>query len=201
MPMPNSQPALPVEGPYNDVERVFIDEQPSIWPKNQNSNLGTVRRVITQPLQDAIDQALDLWNQLFVSTASGYLGLWEADMGLPKATVGRTTAQRRTLVGFRMKKGPFTRTRRRMIVEDFITDTFGSPVAFDPTGVPLSSDGVPLYGEYGDVSTMYTITEDVENFSYTVNVIPSVDIDQAGLERELAYFTPSGISFTITRNP
>lgn len=88
-----------------------------------------------------------------------------------------------------------------MIVEDFITDTFGSPVAFDPTGVPLSSDGVPLYGEYGDVSTMYTITEDVENFSYTVNVIPSVDIDQAGLERELAYFTPSGISFTITRNP
>jgi hypothetical protein len=201
MPMPNSQPNLPAEGTFNDVERVFIDEQPSIWPENQNSNLGTLRRVITQPLQDAVDTILDVWNQLFVSTADGYLGLWEDQLGLPKASAGRTLAQRRFLVGFRMTIGPFTRTRRKQIVENFIQATFGTAVQLTGAGVPFDGTGIPLYSEYGDVSTLYTITEDVENFHYTVNIVPSVDPDIPGLTRELTHFTPAHISFDITRNP
>lgn len=201
MPMPNAQPVLPAEGVPTNLEEYFTNNQPPrLFPTNQNSNFGTIRKVITDEIQIGADDLSGLFNELFVSTASGYLGLWEDQMGLPKAAAGRTTAQRRVFIGNRLRISPFTRTRRRELVESFITATFGGAMEFTPGGVPLDGAGIPLFSEYASVSTLYTITED-SAFHYIVNIVPTVDPDIVGLTRELTWMTPGGITFSITRNP
>lgn len=198
--MPNPQPDLPVEGVYTDIELLMISEEPGgLFPENQNSNYGTLRKILSEPLQDAIDTLVMLLNELFISTANDFLGKWENELGLPDGSSLSVDA-RRARLSSRMTLGAFTRTRRKNIVESYIQATFGTPAQFSPGGLSLLG-GIELHSESGDVTSMYTITEDVENFSYNVNIVPTVDPDIANLTRDLEWLTPAHISFTITRNP
>jgi hypothetical protein len=200
MPIPN-QPTPPAEGAYNDIERLLISEQPNrLWPENQNSNFGMLRKVIADDLQAVIDMLSALYAEMFPETSVAYLGRWERETGLPRGT-GLGNDFRRLLIHSRRQVGPFTRTRRREIVEAFIRETFGISTEILPAGIPLTAGGVTLYSETVDVSTTYTITENITNFSYNVNIVPTVDPDMDSLVRELDHMTPAHISYTITRNP
>lgn len=196
MPIPN-QPTLPAEGNYTDVERLFIQEQPpNLWPDNQNSNFGALRRVLTNPLQDAVDQIVDMFNEMFIATSNGWLGRWEKEYGLPAAPSSVDLETRRAIAGARAIKGKFTRARRRWIVERFIRATFGSPIELIPPGVPIPPEGLPIYAEYTDISRAYNIVETVTDFYYEVRILAAYTADP-GLERELKHFTPAGIRFDI----
>lgn len=195
---PNPQPVLPAEGPYTDTERLFIsDEPPGLFPENQNSNWGTLRRVLTDEIEIAVGQLNDLYNEIFIETAVGYLPNWEAEMGLPLGT-GYSDSRRRVSILSRRVRAPFTRTRRKNIVELFIQDTFGVPATFTSDGISFV-DGIPLHSEPGGVTSFYNIIENVENFSYEVQISNTVEPDLSGMTRELAWITPAHISFTITR--
>jgi hypothetical protein len=201
MPMPNPQPTLPVETVTTDLEQLFISEQPAgILPENQNSNFGTLRKVLTDEMQIALDQITTLFANLFIATAdTDGLTQWETELGLPNAAGSRPDARRRTDLGSHRSLALFTRTRRRLLVEKFITDTFGAPPEFSPGGISLVG-GIPLASESsGSIDTLYNIIEDIPNFSYEVQISNSVDPDIPGLTRELLWMTPAHISFTITR--
>lgn len=199
---PNSQPALPAEADYTDLEQGFISEQPkNLWPQNQNSNFGAIRKITTDLLQMAVTTLEELALEQHIATASGYLGRWEADLGLSVAPTGRTEAERRAVAKVRLAKGPFTRTRRREIVESYITATFGASLELTPTGLPLTSDGLALYSEPGVVTSLYSIVENVEDFSYVVSIQQDVDPDLISLQRELRSITPAHINFTIVEVP
>lgn len=201
-PMPNTQPLLPAEGVKTDIEQLFIDEQPpNLFPSNQNSNFGFLRYVLSKTFQDAMDQLIALTNEMFIATSTDYLTRWELEMGLPQDLDGMSIALRRIFLLNRRIIAPFTRTRRRQLVELFIEETFGTVVEFTPDGIPLTPGGVSLFDDAGDVSMLYTITENITNFSYEVWVDSGVDIDQVGLQRELEWITPAHISFDITRIP
>lgn len=198
MPFPNDQPTLPVEAALSETERLFISEEPpNLFPGNQNSNWGLIRKIITDQVEIARGYLDDLHNEMFVETSSGLLPDWETQQGLPVST-NLDDAHRRTAIASRVIQTPFTRTRRKNIVERFINDTFGTPASFSSGGISLSG-GIALHSEFGDVSSLYHIVENVENFSYEVQISNSVDPDLVGLERELLWFTPAHISFTITR--
>lgn len=198
---PNTQPALPAEGIKTDLEQVFIDSQPrGLLPENQNSNFGLLRKTLVGELQIAADNLTSLFSEMFIQTASDFLGAWEDELGIPRASTGLSVASRRTRLLNRRRIGAFTRTRRRELVEAFIMATFGDVPEFTSSGIPLTSGGIILHSESGAVTSFYTITED-SAFHYTINIVPTVDPDIAGLTRELNWITPSHYSFTITRNP
>jgi hypothetical protein len=220
MALPNPQPNLPAEGSYSDMERLFIDEQPKgLWPSNQNSNLGALRKVLTDEMQIVIDKIGELYTELFINSAQGYLGRWEKEMGLPDGSA-LADSMRRILIESRRARGLFTRHRRNALVQLFIAQSFGDPTLLLYEGVPLLPGGVTMYAEYvdfevglvldaggvnlgaGGVSMLgnmvFNIIENITGFSYDVRIIPSIAIDAASLARELAYYTPAGISFTVT---
>lgn len=195
------QPTLPAEAEYGDLERLWISEQPkNLWPENQNSNLGAIRKTLLSVLQGGLGTLDELALEAFVtsSAAAGYLGRWEAEMGLPVAPTGKTESQRRSLVLGRIVKGAYTRARRAEIVESHLQTTFGAPIELTPGGVPFSAGGIPIYGEGGAVSTLYRIYEDPRNFSYEVRVKDTVDPDFVSLTRELAAIKPAWITQTIS---
>jgi len=198
---PNAQPNLPAEAEYTDLEQLWISEQPkNLWPVNQNSNLGALRKVLTDRLQAGLTTLGELAQERFVETsaAEGYLGRWEAEVGLPVAPTGRTELARRQLVHGRLRKGPFTRTRRKEIVESYIEVTFGSPTELTPAGVPLTAGGTTLFSEGGPVTSFYSIYENVPNFSYEIRILNTITPDLVSLTRELRYITPAWISFTVS---
>jgi hypothetical protein len=81
-------------------------------------------------------------------------------------------------------------------VENYIGATFGTPVSFSPTGIPMSASGVPLYSGATSVTAAYKIIEDIPNFTYTVRILNTITVS-SGLQRELARITPAGITFSI----
>jgi len=194
------QPEIESEFPLTDAELGFMeDSPPHIYPDNQNSNLGTV---IRKPWSDRIDELViqqdTLYTERFAQTSLLFLDEWERAVGLPINPQLRTVEQRRIDVMIRLQKGPFTRTRRRQIVEQYIAYTqFGAAVILLPPGVELVSGGVPLYAEAGAVNTVYRIYEDVPAFRYAVYIRSDVTPDMTAVNRELKRATPAGISFTI----
>lgn len=195
-PIPN-QPALPAEDSLNEVEKLFIEESPvGLWPENQDSNFGQVRRVITQPLDDVVVLVEELYNERFLDTMSGYIGRWERELSLPRQT-SKTNQQRTSIISSHLKKGAFTRARRDALIEEFIQATFGTSVALTPEGVSLPAGGVPLFADTAPVSTLYRVYENIADSSYVVWIVNTVTPDLTGLQRELAHFTPAGINFTI----
>lgn len=194
-----TQPVLPPEGEYTDLERLFISEQPKLlWPTNQNSNLGVLRKALTDLPQEAVDQISELFLELFVVTASGYLSRWEEQVGLPKNPPSLTTLQRRNLILSRLIKTPFTRTRRREIVESYLRPTLGAAPQFTPEGLALTPDGIPLFSDVlTDVTDLYFIVEDIEGFAYYVYISDAATVNEVALNRDLFFFTPAGIYFQI----
>ena len=197
---PNPQPILPAEGTYSDLEHLFIEEQPkNLWPTNQNSNLGAIRKVLSDLLQGGLTTLDELAQERFVtsSKATGYLGRWESEVGLPVAPGSVSEASRRALVLGRLQKGAYTRQRRNEIVEAHITATFGQPLELTPAGVPIPVEGIPLFSEAGIVTELYRIYEDTKNFSFEIRLDQDVDPNFLSLDREIRFATPAWLSFSI----
>jgi len=197
-PTPN-QPTLPPEVPFTQAELVFMDESPpGLFPENQNSNFGyIIRKIFSDVAQDIANWQDTLYNEHFVDTASLFLDQWEIEVGLPPNPAGSSTALRRQSVLARLQRGPFTRSRRDAAIASAIETTFGNPIQLIPEGVPVTSAGIPIYGEASNVATLFEVYENQPNFSYEVWIASTSTPDIATLNRQLKRITPAGISFTI----
>jgi hypothetical protein len=194
------QPALPAEIAPSEQELNYIDESPpALFPENQNSNFGFIHRKVFSDQMAKVAMLMDtLYAEKFVDSSSAYLDEHEIEVGLPPNPTGISVIQRRTNIKARLRKGRFTRTRRREIVEEFILATFGQSIQLLPEGVALVSAGVPLFSDPAPVTTLYNIVENITNFSYDVRIKNTVTVDTPALTREFKRLTPSGISFTIS---
>ncbi len=194
------QPSLPAEIQWTEAEFIFEEESPpGLFPENQDSNFGfIIRKVFSDLAQNISDWQNTLYNEKFVETSSMFLDQWEIEVGLPPNPTDQTISDRRVNVLARLQHGPFTRTRRDNIVKRYVETTFGNPIQLVPVGVEIVSGGIPIYGEAGDVSTLYLIVEDIPNFHYTVWIASTNTPDLVALTAELKRITPAGISFSIT---
>jgi hypothetical protein len=195
-----NQPVLPAEDVFTEAEFIFMEESPpGLFPENQNSNFGfIIRKIFSDLAQNVSDWQNTLYNEKFVETSTQFLDQWEIEVGLPPNPTDQSISQRRINVLARLWHGPFTRTRRDDIVRHYVETTFGSPIQLVPAGVEMVSGGVPIYGEVGDVSTLYLIQENIPAFSYLVWIANTNTPDLVALTAELKRITPAGISFTIT---
>jgi hypothetical protein len=183
-----------------DLEQVFIEESPArLWPSNPDSVFGMLRKTLVDPLQQGADTFAQLFVELFFNTTTVYFPRWEDQVGIPASRAMQSIENRRVWLENRGLRAPFTRTRRRKLIEQAIRETFGPAVMLTPAGVPLLEAGVPLYsGEYS-LEGLYRIDEQVEEFHYKVYIKYDIDVDADALPRELAWMTPAGISFEIIR--
>lgn len=195
------QPSLPPEIVPSEAELNFADLSPAgLFPQNQDSNFGFfIRKIWCDRIQEIADQQTTMYNERFPDTSLQFLDDQERQYGLPVAPSTLTLAQRRQQVLNRIRVGPFTRTRRREIVESFIASTFGIPVQFGPGGVALSSAGLPLYGESSEVSTLYKIRE---NLPIGKNLIldPSVEAgitEWGGTSVTMGWYPPTNPMFGV----
>ena len=192
------QPQLPVEGKFTDAEVDFIESSPpGLFAENQNSNIGLFRKLFTDDIQELADQLDTMYQERFVDQSKIFLDEWERQEGLPQNPAGIDIATRQAMVLNRVRSGPFTRTARRSIVENYLGATFGTPVTLSPTGIALSAAGVPLYSDVSSLALAYEIVEDIPNFLYHVYIDSSLT-PAVGMTRELTRITPAGISFDIT---
>jgi hypothetical protein len=192
------QPTLLPEGTYTDAELAFIElSPPGLWPENQDSNFGQTRKVLMDIVQSCIDEIDHLGEEMFVSTASEYLSLWEDIVRVPIAPVGKTDAQRRAIIKPRLQYGPFTRSRVRSIVEGFIMPTFGDALSFTPSGLSLSAGGLSMLSGVSSLVGAYRVYEDVRAYAYAVWIKSSITPDIPSLLKELQRVTPAGIAVTI----
>lgn len=158
------QPTLPAEVSFTDPERDFIDDSPEqLFPENQNSNLGLLRKTWTDFIAEIITDQNTIYNERFVDTSQQFLDQWELEVGLPANPTSASIPQRREVIGLRIVRGPFTRTRRRTTVERYIAATFGPPIELTAAGVVLSAGGVPLYAEQAPIGSAYVIWENQPN--------------------------------------
>ena len=198
-PTPN-QPTLPAEGAFSQAELIFLDESPpGLFPENQNSNFGyIIRKIFSDVAQDIANWQDILYNEHFVSTSTRFLDQWEIEVGLPPNPPDISIELQRAAVLSRLQRGPFTRPRRDAIIAQYVETTFGNPIQLVPQGVAISSSGIPIYGESGDVSSLFDVIENIPGFSYTVWIASTNTPNLTSLTRELKRITPAGISFTIT---
>lgn len=197
-------PTIPAEGTYSDVERSFIENSPEgMWPENQDSNFGQIRKVLCDELQKTVDKLTVLADELFVQTATAVetLMLWEQQLGVPVEPTDKSETDRRAILAPRLVYGPFTRSRRNAAVESFIAATFGESTTLTTVGVPLTAEGVTLYSGAFSLTGTYNVVEDVEDFSYDVRILDTITVDEDGLRRELDRITPAGFTYTITYTP
>jgi hypothetical protein len=194
-----SELTISPEGVYTDIEHDFIEnEPPGLLPGGQDSTWGQIRSVYAAYLQVLADMMTKWYGNLDPSTVSSDdIPEWEYMLNLPQSNTTLSDTARRNNVVARFEVGPFTRTRRRQIVEAFITQTFGQAIVFTPDGIPFVSAGIPFYADIGSLTGTYNIVENIPAFSYQVRILNTVTVDQAGLTRELARITPAGIIFTI----
>jgi hypothetical protein len=192
--------AIPAEGTYSDIERDWIDnEPPGLFPGDQNGYYGQVRKVFADYLQVLADMLTTWYSNLDPATVNlDDMPEWENELGIPLNAANRSLPQRQAFAMSRLQRGSFTRTRRRLLVEAFITATFGVPISFTAGGVPFDGTGIPFFAEDIGLAGTYNIVENIPAFSYDVRILNTFDIDQAGLQRELERITPAGITFTIT---
>lgn len=191
------QPFLPAEIPLTKAERSYANDQPVIFPENQDSNWGLKRKIFSDQIQALIDQQTRIWIERFVSRAEVFLDEWEYMAGIPENPPNLTTDGRRQRILARIRTGPFTDSRRRVIIEPYITATFGTSVELSPSGVSLVG-GIPLMADAsGDPRQYYRIYEDVRNFKYYVFVRSDVTPDTASLVRDLDRITPAGIDMVF----
>src|SRR5262245_63133599 len=99
------QPTLPAEVPFTDAELAFLDESPpGLFPDNQNSNLGLMRKILSDYIQELINQQQTIYNERFVTSSAQYLDEWERTIGRPTFGANRTLAQRRQDVLSRLSR-------------------------------------------------------------------------------------------------
>lgn len=192
------QPTLPVEGTYTDAERAFIElSPPGLWPENQNSNFGQIRKVLTDIIQDCINEIDHLGEEMFVSTSVEYLNLWENIARVPIAPAGMADAERRARIMPRLQYGPFTRARVRSIIEGYLSPTFGEALSLTPPGLSLLPGGLSLLSGVSSFTGLYRVYEDVRNYAYAVWIKNTTTPNIAALLKELERINPAGISVSI----
>src|SRR4029077_15557236 len=130
-----------------------------------------------------------LYSEKFVETSTMFLDQWEIEVGLPPNPSTISISQQRSAVLARLYHGPFTRPRRDQLIASYVATTFGNPIQLVPQGVELVSAGVPIYGEAGDVTSLYMVGEDQPNFHYTVWIANTNTPDINSLTRELKRIT------------
>jgi hypothetical protein len=188
---------LPAEVEFTDLEREFMEnEPPGLFPQNQDSYWGQLRKVTSDALQEVADLLAAYYlNQSVDTVNADDMTEWETQFGIAAGT--RTLEQRRSFVKSRLTAGPFTRARRKAIIESFVVATFGVPITFVPGGIPFDAGGIPFFGEASTLAGTYRVYEDIQGFTYAVWIKNTTVPDIAGLTRELARITPSGIVFAI----
>jgi Concanavalin A-like lectin/glucanases superfamily len=193
------QPTLPVEIAPTDAELEFMELSPfGLFPENQDSNFGLfIRKLWCDRITEIASQQTTMFNEKFPDTSMQFLDEHERQYGLPIAPSTLTLQQRRGLVLSRIRVGPFTRTRLRDTVENFITATFGGAIQLTPAGVPMDAAGVPLYADLTALTSSYHIYEYPQNSSYIIQILSSITPDIVGLTRELTRITPAHLTFTI----
>jgi len=190
---------IPAEGTYGDIEHDLIEnEPPGLFPSDQRSAWGQMRKVFANYLQVLADQLTAWYVNLDPSTVDiNDIPEWEEMLAVPQSVTGSTLLVRRNFVMSRRQRGAFTRTRRRLIVESFILATFGEAPSFTPDGLTLDAGGISLFSGETSLIGTYTIPESIETFSYSVRIKNTITVDDVGLARELGRITPSGISFNV----
>ena len=195
-----NQPTLPPEGTMTAAEEAFVNDQPpELFPENQDSNFGLLRKLWSDQAQIGIDQIETIWNELFVKTSSLFLDEWERQMGLPMSPPGITEGNRRARVIARVMRGPFTRHRLRFIIETFLEPALGGDaIQLVPQGVEIPPIGLPLYSGLAELDSVYRIYEIPQTFTYEVWLKSAITAD-AQLAYELQRITPAGYTL-IYRN-
>jgi hypothetical protein len=192
------QPTLPAEVAPTELEQEFISSSPfDLWPAYQNSNIGQIRKVMCDQMQDRADFIDQLALESFVPTSSLYLSLWEEMYGIP-VNESATDETRRAAILAQMGVGGFTRSRVRYILDKYLTPMIGGgeAPAFTPEGIAHSAGGIPLYGGVTSMIGAYKIYEHPTTFSYEV-WIKSGLTPPAALLAQLQRITPAGITVTL----
>lgn len=195
---------LPPEGSYTPTELTWIDTEPAgLFPMGQDSFWGQMRKVFCDYMQtEMFDKLAVYYNNLDPRTCDeDDIANWEITYGVP-VDESKELLSRIAFIEARGQQGPFTRSRRRAIVEMFIRAVDGTPLMFfRPEGTPFTVDGIPFGADDFDLSSAYEIVEDIPNFTYDVRVLESIGIDEPGLYRELKRITPAPIddNFTVTQ--
>lgn len=185
------------------MEFTWIEaEPPGLFPLGQDSVWGQARKVFADYLQTSIKDSLtQFYLDLDPATCSeDTLARWEFELGIP-VNLSKPVEQRRAFVQSRRQVGPFTRTRRRLIVEAFIIATEGGVPTFDAGGIPFDAGGIIFHSGVFDLTGTYNIVEDIPGFAYDVRVLDTIDADFEGMARELERITTAPITFTITETP
>lgn len=182
--------AIAPEGAYTDIEHDFIEnEPPGLFPSDQTSVWGQVRSVYAAYLQVIANLLDQYYDNLDPNTAgSEDLPEWEYLLNLPAGNSSLTDNIRRANILARFARGPFTRTRRRLIVESFITATFGDPIILSPSGVLLDPTGVPLFSGAGSLAGTYAIRE---NQPYKKN-----EVSNSNFETDASTWTQTNLTLT-----
>jgi len=213
-----------VEVPFGEIEfAMWENEPPDLFPMDQLSNWGTSRKLFADALQTVANQLFEWWYNLDPNTTFiEDFDEWELQLGLPVGTGTRVPELRRAMIANRLYKGPYTTTRRLRIVELFVFGTQGSEIILSPEGVefptdgtgmvfhsathaaidsyqglPLTPDGNAFTSEGLDLRVQFYV-EELLPFTYDVFVASSLGVDTELLRRELTWWTPAGISFTIS---
>jgi hypothetical protein len=197
---PGQPTIVPPSTPTGDAIVDFVESSPpGLLPENEESTFGfVIRGIWAAKIEDLIGEQDMLYAERFIPTSQQFLDEWERQTGTPANPGGFNTQSRRAIIQGRIRKGPFTRTKRKEIVERYLSATFAGGIALTPEGLSLTSAGISLASTTAptNLSTVYKIVEDIPNFRYHVYILNAYT-PSAGLANELARITPSGISFDI----
>lgn len=196
---PGQPTIVPPSTPTGDAIVDFIESSPpGMFPENDDSNFGfAIRGLWAAKVEDLIAQQDLIYKERFVDRSELFLDEWERETGTPAFPAGFDLTTRRAIVKGRLRKGPFTRAKRKEIIERYLKATFGGGVSFPPTGISIGS-GIKLTGgsTAPDVTAVYKIVEDIPNYLYHVYILNTYT-PAAGMQRELKRITPAGIEFDI----
>lgn len=191
---------IPPETQYSDTELNWIEaEPPGLFPSDQSGLWGQARKVFADYFQrEIVDKLAEIYDSLDPAVANEVgIARWEQMLGIP-INPTRPLESRRAFVQSRRERGPFTHTRRRKIIEAFITATFGVAPVFGTGGIPLTAGGIPLFSGVNSLADTYHVIEDIPGRSYDVRILDAITVDEDGLTRELDRITPQPIAFTLT---
>lgn len=198
-------PTLPVEVPYTDIERDMIEnEPPGMFPEDQNSYWGQVRKLFADYLQaNALDLFTAWYNNLDPRNVDANdISEWEDRVGVPGDRSAITLAARRGFVQNRLRMGAFSRSLVNDIIETFLNAVLivaSGSTTFGSGGILLGSGGATLFsGVTGDPKTMYRVYFDYMNRVYYVRILNTLGEDLSGLTRELQRITPAGWTLNIS---
>ena len=161
---------LPPEGIYSDIERDLIDnEPPGLFPDDQTSLWGQVRKVFGDELQVNFADKLAAWYLNLDPRTVGVDDMpeWEEMLAIPGIPHGvdttRTEDQRRAMILSRREQGVFTTSRIKRVVESFIKATFGPATQFTPDGLVLDASGLTMFSGSDSLAGTYTVRQARDN--------------------------------------